>query len=115
MFFDQSATRLRAPIVTDRHNNRARNWEAASRMPIVGVAIQPFGRAEQNDAGSRDRITSGWTLQTPPGRDLDLLATDRVELSDGVVCEVLGEVARHMDPFGRGVHHVEVALQRTTG
>ena len=115
MFFDQAATRLRAPIVRDRHGNRARNWAAAERTPIVGVSIQPFSQAEAADPGARDRLTTGWRMQTPPGRDLDLDATDRVELADGAACGVLGEVARHQDPFGRGVHHVEVALVRTTG
>lgn len=115
MFFHQSFTRLRAPVVADKYGNRVRDWTAASRLDVAGVSIQPAGRAETHDAGNRDTATSGWTLRTPPGVDVDLLATDRVELDDGTVCEVVGEVARHPDPFGPGIHHVEAALQRVTG
>lgn len=115
MFFHQSFTRLRAPVVADKYRNHVRDWPAATRLHVAGVSIQPAGRSETHDAGNRDTATSGWTLRTPPGRDLDLLATDRVELADGTVCEVLGDVARHPDPFGRGIHHVEAALQRVTG
>lgn len=115
MFFDQTVVVIRAPIVADRHGNRVRNWAAATRTPVAGVSIQPASRGEQHDPGNRDRVVSGWSMQTRPGVDVDLVATDRVELADGVVCEVVGEVARHTHPFGGGLHHVEVALARTTG
>lgn len=115
LFFNDSVTRLRAPTLLDRHRNPTRDWAHASRELVVGVSVQPTARTEAHSPGNRDTATSGWTLQTAPGRDVDLLATDRVELADGVVCEVVGEVARHPDPLGRGIHHVEVALQRTTG
>lgn len=115
MFFHQAVTVLRAPVVADRYQNRVRDWAAAERRPVLGVSVQPAVRSEDHATGDRDQATSGWQLQTQPGTDLDLLATDRVELEDGVVCEVVGEVARHPDPWGRGVHHVEVTLQRVTG
>lgn len=116
MFFHQTVTRLRAPEITDKYRNRVRDWSQASRLVISGVSVQPAGRAEEHATGDRDRVTTGWNLQSRPGVDLDLLPTDRVELADGTVCEVVGEIARHPDPFGRvAVHHVEAALQRTSG
>ncbi|WP_156993885.1 hypothetical protein [Pseudonocardia acaciae] len=113
--FHQSVVVLRAPLVTDKYRNRTPDWARATRTPIAGVSVQPAGRAEVHEPGQRDRVASGWTLQTPPRVDLDLLPTDRVELDNGQVCEVVGEVARHPDPFGRGVHHIEVHLERVTG
>lgn len=115
LFFHQSVVRLRAPVVPDRYGNRVRDWAAAERTPWTGVSVQPAGRSEDQATGDRDTATTGWSLQSQPGVDLDLLPTDRVELADGVVCEVVGEVARHPDPWGRGVHHVEATLQRVTG
>lgn len=116
MFFHQTVTRLRAPETTDKYRGRVRDWSQATALEITGVSVQPAGRAEDHSPGDRDRVTTGWNLQSRPGVDLDLLATDRVELSDGTVCEVVGEIARHPDPFGLvPVHHVEAALQRVTG
>lgn len=115
MFFHQTVVRLRAPEVADKYRNRTRDWPNAARTSLPHVSVQPAGRAEEHQPGDRDRATSGWNLQSPPGTDLDLLATDRVELEDGVVCEVVGEVARHPDPWGRGVHHAEAFLQRVSG
>lgn len=115
MFFHQSVVRLRAPEATDKYRNRTRDWTKAERTTLLGLSVQPAGRAEDAQPGERDRVTSGWNIQSPPGRDLDLLPTDRVELEGGVECEVVGEVARHQDPFGRGLHHVELFVQRVTG
>lgn len=116
MFFHQTVTRLRAPEITDKYRNKIRDWDNATAVVFTGVSVQPASRAEDHSPGDRDRVTTGWNLQSRPGVDLDLLATDRVELADGTVCEVVGEVAKHPDPFGRvAVHHVEAALQRTTG
>jgi hypothetical protein len=116
VFFHQTVTRLRAPVTTDRYRNQVRDWSQATRVTFTSVSVQPASRAEDNSPGDRDRVTTGWTLQSRPGVDLDILPTDRVELADGTVCEVVGEIARHPDPFGVvPVHHVEAALQRTTG
>lgn len=115
LFFHQAVTVIRAPETTDKYRNRVRDWSAATRTHVAGVSVQPAGRAESHDAGNRDRADTSWTLQTRPGADLDVLATDRVELADGTVCEVVGEVAKHPDPFRGGVHHVEIDLTRTTG
>jgi hypothetical protein len=116
VFFHQSVTRVRAPETIDRYRNRVRDWSQATRTTFSDVSVQPAARAEDHSPGERDRITTGWTLQSRPGVDLDILPTDRIELADGTACEVVGEIARHPDPFGRvAVHHVEVALQRVTG
>lgn len=115
MFFHHTVIRLRAPVVRDRHGNRAPDWPNAARTALHGVFLAPSGQGEAHDPGARDRATTGWQLQTPPGVDVDLLPTDRVELPDGTVCDVVGEVARHFSPFTGAVHHVEVFLQRTTG
>jgi hypothetical protein len=111
--FAQTVTRLRAPLVTDRYNNRVPDWPNAARTDVAGVNLQPAGSPPDSDEDTVDRqvAVTGWRLYTPPGMDLDLLATDRIEYG-GRVLEVVGEVGR-WEVAGR-VHHVEVYLREVT-
>jgi hypothetical protein len=112
MMFLQSIVRVRAPVVTDRYNNRKRDWDDATRLTVEGVNVQPAGTPPRSDESTIDRQTTvtSWTLQTREGVDLDLLETDRVEF-DGMTLEVDGRVGRWPDPFTGAVHHVEARLK----
>jgi hypothetical protein len=110
--FNQSFTRLRAPLVEDRYKNRKRDWDHAQHTLVTGVNIQPAGVPVRSEEDTTDRQTTvtAWNLQTPEGIDLDLLETDRIEY-DGMTLEVDGKVGRWPDPFTGGVHHVEARLK----
>lgn len=113
--FTDILTVLRAPVSTDRYRNEVRDWSAATRTPIDGLNVQPSGQSENRSTGERDTVISGWRVYGGEGMDADVLATDRVELADGTVCEVVGEVARWLDPHTGEVHHVEFALRKVSG
>lgn len=115
MMFEQTVTRLRAPLVADRHRNQVRDWGAAAELLVEYVNVQPVSQYEDGPGANRDRVVDGWRLYTAPGDDLDLQPTDRVRLDDGQVLEVVGDVARWPDPHTGGVHHVEANLQRVRG
>ncbi|MEU4967778.1 hypothetical protein [Streptomyces smyrnaeus] len=108
--YAHSIVRVRAPEVTDRYGNKQRDWANAVRTALVGVNVQPAGSPPQSDEDSIDRQTTvtGWRLYTPPGMDLDLLETDRVEY-DGITLEVDGKVGCWR--IGGKVHHVEAMLR----
>lgn len=112
LFFHQHAIRVRAGVREDRSGQQIPDWSpgAVDRLPLEGVNITPRTTEESRDE-SGVRVVTGWWLQTSPGRDADILPTDRIEF-DGYTCEVLGEVQRWPDPFTGQVHHVKVALQR---
>jgi len=110
--YGDTVTILRAGYLVDKYGNPTsqQDWANATRTPVSGVSVQPDVSTEAT--GDRGTITTGWRLFTPKGRDLDLLATDRVEF-DGMALEVDGEIARYR-VSGR-VHHVEARLKRVTG
>lgn len=115
MIFEQTVVRLRAPLTADRHNNRSRDWAAAARVALEFVNVQRATTSEQTPGGNRDQTVATYWLRTDDGEDLDLLATDRVVLDDGTVCDVVGDPDRRRDPHTGGVHHVEVTLQAIRG
>lgn len=108
--FQHTIVRVRAPEVVDRYNNKQRDWANAARTSLVGVNVQPAGSPPQSDEDTVGRQTTitGWRLYTPPGMDVDLLETDRVEY-EGMTLEVDGKVGRWR--VGGKVHHVEAALR----
>lgn len=110
--FADTITVVRAEYVTDKYGNPTseRDWENATRSVVGGVSVQPDASTEAT--GDRGTIITGWRLFTPRGRDLDLLATDRVEF-DGMTLEVDGEIGRYR-MAGR-VHHIEARLKKVTG
>lgn len=110
--YGDAVTILRAGYLVDAYGNPSsqRDWAHAVRTPVSGVSVQPDVSTEAT--GDRGTIVTGWRLFTPKGRDLDLLATDRVEFG-GMTLEVDGEVARYR--MGGRVHHVEARLKRVTG
>lgn len=110
--YAMTVTRLRAEATADKYGNpgAVRDWAHAQRTEFSGVAVQPQEQVET--VGDRTALTTGWHLFTPPGMDMDLLPTDRIEY-DGIVYEVDGEVAR----FGLAgrVHHIETRIVRVGG
>ena len=112
-FFAQTIIRRRAPLVDDGWGDETRDWDAAIDTPIVGVNVQPNQQGE-DDGVLRTVVATSWRVQSPPGVDLDVVPSDRV-VQDGVVCEVVGEVARWPDPITGGTHHVEFTIRRTEG
>ncbi|GGP56039.1 hypothetical protein [Streptomyces abikoensis] len=115
MFFDQAIVRVRAGVRVDRGGNRLPDWspEAATRLTIAEVDVQPT-TATESTTPERVAVVTGWHVQTPPGVDVDVRATDRIEWAD-MLLEVVGEVARWPDPLDGTVHHVEFDVVRATG
>jgi hypothetical protein len=113
--FNQTITRLRAPLVTDRLGSKTRNWADAAETVIPDVSVQPRSTRESTTE-PRDQVVTGWRVYSRAGVDLDVLPSDRFRIDNGAVCEVVGEVARWPHPIKRGaVHHVEFDLQRVVG
>lgn len=112
-FFAQTIVRRRAPIVDDGWGNVTRDWSAAVDNTLGGVNVQPTSQ-DEDDSPLRTVIVTAWRVQSAPGCDLDLVHTDRV-LHDGILCDVIGEVARWPDPVTGGLHHVEATIKRREG
>ena len=109
LLYTQSVTIVRpAEAEDDYHNITFDYGDAATRVPVVGVNVQPLGGSSE-DTDDRQVTVTGWRLYTPRGRDLDLRETDRVEF-DGRMLQVTGKVARWPAPGG-GIHHIEADLQ----
>jgi len=113
MLYADTVVRVRAPLGDDGYGNPTsqRDWSRATRTVISGVSFQPDTSTETAD-GTRDTVITGYRLITPKGRDIDLLATDRIEV-DGMTLEVDGAVGRYK--VGGRVHHVEARLREVTG
>lgn len=107
----ETVTVLRAPLVGNRYGGHVRDWTTPSRTDVDGVSIQPTVSTE--DVRDRELLVNTYTLFTSRGRDIDLLATDRVEWN-GTVLQVVGDPNRWPAPGG-GVHHVEATLRAVTG
>lgn len=113
--FTGSLVIVRAAMVVDRYGSSVPDWGDTTRTPVDRVAIQPTTTSETTTE-PRTQVVSGWRVYTRAGVDLDLRPTDRVELANGTVCEVVGEVSRWPHPVRpNAVHHVEVDLHRVSG
>jgi hypothetical protein len=107
----ETVTVIRAPLVADRYGGQVRDWTAAVRTDVDGVSIQPTVSTE--DVRDRELLVSRYTLFTTRGRDIDLLATDRIQWN-GLVLQVDGDPNRWAAPGG-GLHHLEANLKQVTG
>jgi hypothetical protein len=109
MLYLQSIVIVRAGTVEDEYGNTQDDWgDAATRIPVSGVNVQPAGGSSE-DTDDKQVTVTGWRLYTPRALDLDLRETDRVE-AWGTTMQVIGKVARWPAPGG-GVHHVEADLR----
>lgn len=114
LIYRQTVTILRAPLVVDAYGNQVPDWAAAARAEHRRVSVQPAGQTEPADA-QRDETLTRWRVIGRSGVDIDVAATDRVELGDGTVCEVVGRPARWPDPVNGRLDHVEFACQAVQG
>lgn len=117
MAYQQRIAILRPAEVPDRYSTEVRlDYDNPTRIPVDRpVSLQPVASREQTEAGGRFSVVTGWALQTPPGMDLDLRDTDRVEYA-GRVLSVLGDVLRWPHPIRPGaVHHIEATLEEVRG
>jgi len=111
--FDQSVTRLRAGVTTDRGGNEVKDWAHPIRELIRDLSVQPTVQ-DESTGDDRTTVVTGWHVLSAPGTAPDIRADDRIEY-DGLTCEVIGEIARWSDPVDGGVHHVEWTMRRATG
>lgn len=90
-------------------------WEFPERVHVpFKVSVQPSDTTEGDE--HRPQTVSTWRLYTPPGRDLDLRAEDRVVLGGTLPLQVVGEPQKWPDPLRPGhVHHVEARLEVVRG
>ncbi|MEG8275773.1 hypothetical protein [Streptomyces sp. AHA2] len=109
MLYLQDIVIVRPAMVEDDYGNEQDDWvDAATRIPVSGVNVQPNGGSTEDTEDKQVTVT-GWRLYTPRGMDIDLRETDRVE-AWGTTMQVIGKVARWPAPGG-GVHHVEADLR----
>ncbi|MFF0389675.1 hypothetical protein ACFYS8_13430 [Kitasatospora sp. NPDC004615] len=113
--FHQHAVRIRPGTRTDRGGNTVPDWspEAVDRLPISRLSVQPTAQIERVGP-DRDEAITGWHVLSAPGTAPDVRSTDRIEY-DGLLCEVVGEVARWPNPVTGSTHHVEWQMTRATG
>lgn len=112
--FNTRVSVVSAPLVPGAYGGLVRDWSAATVTPVpFGVELQPGGRFEDSDNGTRVFVRSGWRLFTPPGTRLALEPTDRIRV-DGSSRDlaVVGDVADWDHPV---VGHTEVELEECRG
>ncbi|WP_020500127.1 hypothetical protein [Sciscionella marina] len=92
LIFTATITIVRAPDGLDAEGNLVRDGHRAARTALVGVSVQPIRRSPSSEtlADDRDVVITSWRGYTPPGRDADVRATDRIEWL-GQTYEVTGE------------------------
>ncbi|MCF8605149.1 hypothetical protein L5I01_17480 [Gordonia sp. HY442] len=115
-FYGQRAAILRPVKVSGRYSGSGERLsydEADGAVPEsipFGVEIQPRTEVEIGDNGARVSVQTGYRLHTPPGRDLDVAAVDRI-VYNGRHLDIDGDVHRWPSPdYPSGVDHVEIAL-----
>lgn len=115
MFFDQDLVRVRPGTRTDRGGNQVEDWSAGAvtRLTLARVSVQPASQTEVTTA-ERTAVVTGWRAQSEPGTDPDIQAADRIEWN-GLLLQVVGEIARWTDPVDGTPHHAEWTMSRTTG
>lgn len=116
VIFNQAITILRARKTGSIYSTeQVDDWDNPIAIPVpFPVSIQPRGSTE--GGVERQQVTRRWALYTPPGRDLDLRASDRVRLSTGSVLMVNGAPLHWPHPWKpEAVHHVEADLEVVDG
>lgn len=112
--FNARVSVISAPMIPGPYGGLIRDWDhPVIRAVPYGVELQPGGRMEDSDNGTRVFVQSGWRLITPPGRYLAVLATDRIRVSgrDGDLA-VVGDGS---DWAHDAVGHTELELEAIHG
>jgi hypothetical protein len=117
-FYAQRAAVLRPVSIAGDYGGEQLSYDeadGATRTPIpFGVDIQPRSEVEIGDGG-RVMTQTGWTLHTPPGRDLDVTEIDQIVYNNRAL-SVVGEVHRWPSAdYPSGVDHVEISLEYRSG
>lgn len=108
VLYEQSAVIVRPAKKSDRYGNEQDDWgEAATRIPVDELNVQPGGGSRE-DTDDKQVTVTGWLLISAPGTMPDLRETDRIEF-DGLVLEVTGKIGRW--PVPEGVRHIEAQLK----
>jgi hypothetical protein len=111
VLYEQSGVIIRPATSEDRYgNNKLDYGDAAERIPIDQLNVQPSGPSSE-DTDDKQLTVTGWLLISAPGTMPDLRETDRIEV-DGQVLEVTGKVGRWPTP--RGMRHIEAQLKEVT-
>lgn len=108
VLYEQSGVIIRPAAGADRYGNEKNDYgDAAERIPIAQINVQPSGGSRE-DTDDKQITVTGWLLISAPGTMPDLRETDRIEV-DGLVLEVTGKVGRW--PVPAGVRHIEAQLK----
>lgn len=103
----EPVTRIRKEVAgRDEYGND--RWTTAETTMIAAVAP----RVSREDMQSRDQVTSGLIMWTPPG--VDVVATDQFRIR-GAVYEVDGDSMDWRSPFTGRVAPVQIMLTKVTG
>lgn len=115
MFFDQQVVRVRPGQKTDRGGNLIDDWsdEAVELLTLAAVSVQASSQAETPDE-TRTAVVTAWRVQSAPGPYPDVRSTDRIRWN-GLICEVIGEIAEWTNPVNGTPHHAEWTMARATG
>lgn len=112
IFYQQSAVRLRAPLVVDRYGNAVRDWDNASEEILAGVNVQPYADTPGEEVGDRSNWDGTLKLISARGTALPLAATDRIRFG-GLVYEINAEIEPY---YSAGqLHHQEARAIRHVG
>jgi hypothetical protein len=118
LFYNQTAYVLRPTIRTNRANEAEVDYTGLEDQPGVPWAPVHVRTIQQGLDVEDDRRVSAqsWMIASEPGSgDVDLQTTDWLRLPSGEIVAVEGAIARPSDPFGGGLHHVEVRVQLAKG
>lgn len=114
-FYPDTVLVLRPSSVTNRAQETVldyRNLQAP--RPWAHVKVRPAVQTEQ-PATDRTLAVSEWLIASEPGRgDVDLLATDLVQLPTGERARVIGDPARPTDPVTGKLSHVQVLVRKAS-
>lgn len=111
VLYGQSVTVVRAGTLEDEYGNTRPDWgDAAERIPVDRVNVQPSGGSSE-DTDDKQVTVTGWLLISAPGTMPDLRETDRIEF-DGMQLEVVGKVGRW--PVPASIQHIEAQLKEVS-
>ncbi|MEU2780531.1 hypothetical protein [Streptomyces sp. NPDC007110] len=111
VLYEQSVVIIRPATAEDEYGNNRPDWgDAAERIPVDQVNVQPNGGSSE-DTDDKQVTVTGWLLISAPGNMPDLRETDRIEF-DGLELEVVGKVGRW--PVPAGIRHIEAQLREVS-
>lgn len=102
---------IRPATSEDQYGNERPDYgDAAERIPVTQINVQPSGGSSE-DTDDKQVTVTGWLLISAPGTMPDVRETDRIDV-DGQVLEVTGKVGRW--PVPHEVRHIEAQLKEVS-